>query len=84
MATSKKPKKSTKKVSKASEPVKVIETPAPKSEPVSAPAPVWNSLQEFRASVNASGINPNAINVEAERNLYSENPKAYKNPMNLK
>ena len=39
----------------------------------------WDTKEAFAAAINASGVNPNAINVNAEWDLYQSDKEGYKN-----
>jgi len=43
----------------------------------------WDTKEAFTAAINASGINPNAINVNAEWDLYQSDTKGYRNHLKL-
>ena len=43
----------------------------------------WDTKEAFAAAINASGINPNAINVNAEWDLYQSDTKGYRNHLKL-
>ena len=43
----------------------------------------WDTKEAFAAAVVASGVNPNAINVNAEWDLYQSDTDGYKNHLNL-
>ena len=43
----------------------------------------WDTKDAFSAAITASGINPNAINVNAEWDLYQSDTDGYKNHLNL-
>ena len=43
----------------------------------------WDTKEAFAAAVDASGINPNAINVNAEWDFYQSDPDGYKNHLKL-
>ena len=44
----------------------------------------WDTKEAFAAAVDASGINPNAINVNAEWDFYQSDTDGYKNHLKLK
>ena len=44
----------------------------------------WDTKDAFAAAITASGINPNAINVNAEWDLYQSDTEGYKNHLNFK
>ena len=43
----------------------------------------WDTKEAFAAAINASGINPNAINVNAEWDLYQSDKEGYRNLLKL-
>ena len=43
----------------------------------------WDTKDAFAAAIDASGVNPNAINVNAEWDLYQSDKKGYRNPLKL-
>ena len=43
----------------------------------------WDTKEAFAAAVVASGVNPNAINVNSEWDLYQSDTDGYKNHLNL-
>ena len=43
----------------------------------------WDTKDAFAAAITASGINPNAINVNAEWDLYQSDTKGYRNHLKL-
>ena len=43
----------------------------------------WDTKEAFTAAINASGINPNAINVNAEWDLYQSDTEGYRNHLKL-
>ena len=43
----------------------------------------WDTKEAFAAAVDASGINPNAINVNAEWDLYQSDTEGYRNHLKL-
>ena len=79
-------KKSKKKISKAMESVlkapkkveKVVETVAKYVNKTH-----WDTKEAFAAAIDKIGINPNAINVNAEWDLYQSDTDGYKNHLNL-
>ena len=44
----------------------------------------WNSIEEFSAAIDASGVSPDAVNVQAEWDLYMSDRSGYKDHMNLR
>ena len=44
----------------------------------------WNSIEEFSAAIDASGVSPDAVNVQAEWDLYTSDKSGYKDHMNLR
>ena len=44
----------------------------------------WNSIEEFSAAIDASGVSPDAVNVQAEWDLYMSDKSGYKDHMNLR
>ena len=44
----------------------------------------WDTKEAFTAAVDASGINPNAINVNSEWDFYQSDKDGYKNHLKLK
>ena len=44
----------------------------------------WNSIEEFAAAIDATGVRPETVNLQAEWNLYSSDKSAYKDHMNLR
>ena len=44
----------------------------------------WNSIEEFAAAIDASGVSPDAVNVQAEWDLYMSDRSGYKDHMNLR
>ena len=44
----------------------------------------WDTKDAFAAAVDASGVNPDAINVNAEWDLYQSDTEGYRNPLKLK
>ena len=43
----------------------------------------WDTKDAFTAAIDASGINPNAINVNAEWDLYQSDTEGYRNHLKL-
>ena len=43
----------------------------------------WDTKEAFAAAVEKSGVNPDAINVNAEWDLYQSDTKGYRNPLKL-
>ena len=43
----------------------------------------WDTKEVFAAAITASGINPNAINVNAEWDLYQSDKDGYRNHLKL-
>ena len=43
----------------------------------------WDTKEAFAAAIDKTGINPNAINVNAEWDLYQSDTDGYKNHLNL-
>ena len=43
----------------------------------------WDTKEAFAAAIDASGINPNAINVNAEWDFYQSDKDGYKNHLKL-
>ena len=43
----------------------------------------WDTKEAFAAAIDASGVNPNAINVNAERDLYQSDTEGYMNHLKL-
>jgi len=43
----------------------------------------WDTKEAFAAAIDASGINPNAINVNAEWDFYQSDRDGYKNHLKL-
>ena len=81
-------KKSKKKISKAMG--EILKAPK-KVETVVKPVIVekyvnkthWDTKEAFAAAIDKTGINPNAINVNAEWDLYQSDTDGYKNHLNL-
>jgi hypothetical protein len=44
----------------------------------------WDTKEAFSAAIDASGINPDAINVNAEWDLYQSDKDGYRNHLKLK
>ena len=43
----------------------------------------WDTKEAFATAIDATGINPDAINVNAEWDLYQSDTKAYRNHLKL-
>ena len=43
----------------------------------------WDTKDAFAAAINASGVHPDAINVNAEWDLYQSNKEGYRNHLKL-
>ena len=43
----------------------------------------WDTKDAFAAAITASGVNPNAINVNAEWDLYQSDTEGYRNHLKL-
>ena len=43
----------------------------------------WDTKDAFAAAIVASGVNPNAINLNAEWDLYQSDKEGYKNHLKL-
>ena len=43
----------------------------------------WDTKEAFAAAIDASGINPDAINVNAEWDLYQSDTEGYRNHLKL-
>ena len=43
----------------------------------------WDTKEAFSAAVERSGVNPNAINVNAEWDLYQSDTEGYRNHLKL-
>jgi len=43
----------------------------------------WDTKEAFSAAIDASGINPNAINVNSEWDFYQSDKDGYKNHLKL-
>mgnify|MGYP003666593722 FL=1 len=79
-------KKSKKKISKAME--EVLKAPKKVEKVVKTVAKYvnkthWDTKEAFAAAIDKTGINPNAINVNAEWDLYQSDTDGYKNHLNL-
>ena len=79
-------KKSKKKISKAME--EVLKTPKKVEKVVETVVKYvnkthWDTKEAFAAAIDKTGINPNAINVNAEWDLYQSDTDGYKNHLNL-
>lgn len=61
---------------------KTSKSEAPKKK--KAVAVHWNSIEEFAAAIDATGVRPETVNLQAEWNLYSSDKSAYKDHMNLR
>ena len=61
---------------------KTSKSEAPKKR--KAVAVHWNSIEEFAAAIDAAGVRLDAVNVQAEWDLYSSDKSAYKDHMNLR
>ena len=44
----------------------------------------WDTKEAFATAIDASGINPDAINVNAEWDLYQSDKEGYRNHLKLK
>ena len=44
----------------------------------------WNTKEEFAAAIEKSGVNPNAINVNSEWDLYNSDKEGYRNHLKFK
>ena len=44
----------------------------------------WDTKEAFASAIDASGINPDAINVNAEWDLYQSDKDGYRNHLKLK
>ena len=78
--------KSMEKILKAPKKVKV-ETVAKKEVETAAEyvnKTHWDTKEAFSAAIDASGINPDAINVNAEWDLYQSDKDGYRNHLKLK
>ena len=43
----------------------------------------WDTKDAFATAIDASGINPDAVNVNAEWDLYQSDKEGYRNPLKL-
>ena len=43
----------------------------------------WDTKDAFATAIDASGVNPDAINVNAEWDLYQSDKEGYRNPLKL-
>ena len=43
----------------------------------------WDTKEAFAGAIEKSGINPDAINVNAEWDLYQSDKEGYRNPLKL-
>ena len=43
----------------------------------------WDTKEAFAAAIDASGVNPDAINVNAEWDLYQSDTEGYRNHLKL-
>ena len=43
----------------------------------------WDTKDAFTAAIDASGVHPDAINVNAEWDLYQSDREGYRNPLKL-
>ena len=43
----------------------------------------WDTKDAFAAAIDASGVNPNAINVNSEWDLYQSDTEGYRNHLKL-
>ena len=43
----------------------------------------WDTKEAFAAAIDALGVNPDAINVNAEWDLYQSDREGYRNPLKL-
>ena len=43
----------------------------------------WDTIDAFSAAIDASGVHPDAINVNAEWDLYQSDREGYRNPLKL-
>ena len=43
----------------------------------------WDTKEAFAAAIDASGVNPNAINVNSEWDLYQSDTEGYRNHLKL-
>ena len=79
-------KKSKKKISKAME--EVLKAPKKVEKVVKTVAKYvnkthWDTKEAFAAAIEKSGVNPNAINVNAEWDLYQSDTEGYRNHLKL-
>jgi len=79
-------KKSKKKISKAMG--ELLKTPKKVEKVVKAAVKHvnhthWDTKDAFAAAIGASGVNPNAINVNAEWDLYQSDTEGYRNHLKL-
>ena len=79
-------KKSKKKISKAMG--ELLKTPKKVEKTVEVAAKYvnkthWDTKGEFAAAIDKSGVNPNAINVDSEWDLYQSDTDGYKNHLKL-
>ena len=79
-------KKSKKKISKAME--EVLKTPKKVEKVVETVVKYvnkthWDTKEAFAAAIDKTGINPNAINVNAEWDLYQSDTDGYRNHLKL-
>ena len=79
-------KKSKKKISKAME--EVLKSPKKVEKVVETVVKYvnkthWDTKEAFAAAIDKIGINPNAINVNSEWDLYQSDTDGYKNHLNL-
>ena len=44
----------------------------------------WDTKEAFATAINASGVHPDAVNINAEWDLYQSNTKGYRNHLKLK
>ena len=79
-------KKSKKKVSKAMG--EILKAPKKVEKVVKAAEKYvnkthWDTKEAFAAAIDASGVNPDAINVNAEWDLYQSDTEGYRNHLKL-
>ena len=43
----------------------------------------WDTKEAFAAAIDASGVHPDAINLNAEWDLYQSDREGYRNPLKL-
>ena len=43
----------------------------------------WDTKEAFATAINASGVHPDAVNINAEWDLYQSNTKGYRNHLKL-